>query len=202
MISSEFLFLLSVFGVRQIVKRDAVGCRQLIRIHVVGNHAGDAAFQFAVAVAIEKIMQAMIEFRHQNDNARPLVHVVDLPSHRKFVRDVRKPRAQLFQRHARAHGFEMHAHEEMLRAGIAILRAIDDVAALRVQKRRHGMNDARLVRARQRQHEIARMFRRRDQGPSLRSGSFSHAARRASLGASITCGGPSPKIIVARAGAS
>lgn len=137
----------------QMMERDVVACRKLVKITMVGNDSRDVDGQRADAVAVEQIVQAMAEARNHDDGARAAGQVADVRRHLKALENGTERCLNVRVAHF-GRRRKRHAHEEPSGGAVAILRAVGDVAAARRQTAGYGKHDARLIRAGERQNEI------------------------------------------------
>ena len=102
----------------------------------------------------QQVVEAVTELRHHDQ--RP----VRRPGHPQLARSSRtarrppEPAAQLVETHSRSVGSNVHPHEEAAGLGVAVLLALDDVAASARQEPGHGVHDSGLVRAGEGEHEV------------------------------------------------
>ena len=77
---------------------------------VITDDEGNFASEFAIALAVEQIHQAMVEFGNKNGNARPVAGNRESPVHGKLLRDRSKLGRKVFQ-------FELEIGEIPFHAG-------------------------------------------------------------------------------------
>ena len=111
---------------------------------MVAGDGDDLHRQFADPLLVEQIAQAMVELRHQNEHAHPLVRRHQLPVHAMVGAQRRDRRAQAVQI---AVALEHHPQEEAPRLAIVELARFQDITALREDRAAHMMDDARPVGA-------------------------------------------------------
>ena len=101
--------------------------------HVVRHNAHDLDRQSPDPPAIEQVVQAMAEIRHQQQNLHAFGGVMDCPDHPECRCDGIEPFHQILAR-CPSLGHEGHADKEHARQRIVELVAVGDVAAVRRQK--------------------------------------------------------------------
>ncbi len=161
------------------VERDAVGLRKRLDVGMVRDDGWDVDVQGADLPAVEQVVEAVAEPRHQHHGPAAHGRVVQLPLHAETVGNLGERRLQVVAAHRLVHRDEVDPHEELAGAVVAELLAVDDVAAPLGQQARDGVDDADLVAADQRQHIV-----RHDAGPS-------RSATR--IAGSVAVSGPSPR---------
>jgi hypothetical protein len=156
----------------QVMKRDIVAGRQLVKIHMVRNDGGDFHRQQAAFIAEQQIVKTVADFRHHQHHPRFHSGIVQLPVHPHRGAQRRQALAQGAVRHARLLHHEMHAHEEQPGFGVAELGRVDDIAAVLGQETRHAVHDAALVEAGNGQDVFKRHRRRqaKNDNPPLSHG--------------------------------
>jgi hypothetical protein len=133
-----------------VVVGDAHGRDLAVAVAVVRDHGRDLHRQAADAVAVEQVVQAVVEAGHQDQDAQPPVRVAHRPVHAapRGERDEAGPQGVEVDRGG-VNGLGHHAHEEAAGAAVEELRALDDVLAGLEQEPDHLGHDAGRVGARE-----------------------------------------------------
>jgi len=151
----RLLFVFRRGGDRQAMERNAVRGGEASAIAVVRDDGHGVHAQCADLAAIEKVVQAVVEFADHDQNARRREGVVHRPCHAEAPGHGRKagchPRTHRGTRRGRVHGMDDDTHEEAPGVDVAELVTFQDVAAVVGQKRADRPDDAGTVDARQRQ---------------------------------------------------
>jgi hypothetical protein len=133
---------------RQVVERDVIVERKPQRLAgMVGHHADHLHAEFADATAIQKIVQAMIEFRHKQQDAWLGVGRPQAPDHVLIARHLAE---RLLKGGAVLVGVEQHAHEKQAGFPVVELLGVHDIAAIVKQGPADRGDQAGPVRASQR----------------------------------------------------
>ena len=126
---------------------------------MVGNDARDFHAQFADPPAIEDIGEAMVELGNQQHHLGPRRARDDFVFHVELGREIFHRVTELVDRRVRLRRVERHAHIEAVRFdGVELVR-FPDIETAFEQSGRHGGDDARTVRASQRQQIMFAHFR-------------------------------------------
>src|SRR6266571_3226020 len=134
-------------GHRQIVERHSVGRGQRLDVRMVRDDGRDVDVQRADLPAIQKVVEAVADFRHEQQRAAVDRRVVQLPLHREPLGDVRETVTQVGRTRRTVGRDEVDPHEELACAVVAELLAVDDVALSLGEEARYRVHDADLVAA-------------------------------------------------------
>ncbi len=140
---------------RHVVERDVVRAAQGLGVGVVGDDQGHLDLQRSRRGAEQQVVEAVQVARHHDQGAErgrgvpELVVHVELLGHRGEVLPQPVRRGVAGRR-------EVDPHEEPTRVGVAVLLALQDVAAVLHQETRDRVHDPRPVGAREHQDEVAR----------------------------------------------
>src|ERR1700730_5853817 len=105
------------------VELDTVKIGVAFGFGVITYDHGNFAGQFAVALPVKQIHQAMVEFRNENANARPMAGDGKAPMHGKFLRNWAKLDRKIFQFQLEISEIPLHAREvKPLFAGLVLLK--------------------------------------------------------------------------------
>jgi hypothetical protein len=104
-------------------------------------------------VAVEEVVQAMIELRDEQQDPRRHVRVVQRPLHAEASRDRLEGGRERRGVGRAGEAVERHAHHEPAGVDVAELRGLDDVAAVFREARADGPDDPGLVGAGKREDE-------------------------------------------------
>ncbi len=114
--------------------------------------AGISTGSDADAMAVKQVVQAMAEFRDQDEHAHALGDRMQGGRHAEPLDDRRQHKLRLFAAHAVPRG-ERDAHEEVAALHVAELGAVGDIAAMLGEQARDGGDNSRLIGARQGEDE-------------------------------------------------
>ena len=96
----------------------------------------------------------MVGFGHQQHDAAAAGAVAHLPVHAEAIGDRREAGLKCRKPHRKVGGVEHHPHEEVPGLDIVELLRVENVLSVMGQKRRYRGDDARPVRAGERQDEL------------------------------------------------
>jgi len=106
----------------------------IFRVGMIADHQRDFAGEFAGALAVEQIDEAVVVFGNKNCHARTVVRGGDAPLNGKLLGDGSKPLGEVFQVELEAFEIPFDAGEiETFDAGLVLLE-VKDVAAMPVDE--------------------------------------------------------------------
>jgi hypothetical protein len=165
------------------VERNAVRRSKRLAIAVIGGDADRRHGERAHLVAVQKVVEAMVEPRHEDQDARTHARVVQRPLHAEARGDRPEGCAEDVRFGRALETVEREAHHEPAGVDVAELRGLDDVAAMRREARADRADDARPVVARQGEDESVE---RHDRDRSAPAGSWARRDKQSRNAAAAT----------------
>ncbi len=142
----RFLLRLRFLGDGQVVIRNVADHRGVERRHRMVRHDADHFHrQFADAMAVEQVAQAVIELRYQQQYAPPFRRIAQAPIHLMIGGNGGKGRAQLADVIPWLCQLGHNAHEEQPAFTIVELLGFKDIPPMRGEERGDGGDQARPV---------------------------------------------------------
>lgn len=149
----RLLLLLGVLCDGQVVELDAVALGQRLKVRVVGHDDGHLDQQLARLHAEQQVVEAVANLGHHDEHARLALEGAEVVLHAVLGRQ--RLEVGLEVRRGRGVGgrgrAEVHAHEEAVGVRVGELLQVEHVVALGGEDARHGVDDAGLVRAAERE---------------------------------------------------
>ncbi|KZL64146.1 hypothetical protein CI238_00599 [Colletotrichum incanum] len=149
-----FLLGLGILGNGQVVELNAVVAGKTLVLVVVGDNEGDINGQLAGLCAEENVVKAVADLGDHDQGAQLAGDGADAVPVQLEVGSEGVERGLEVLRRLGLGRPKVHAHEKLFRDGVGELLEIQDVELLRRKHPRHGVHDAGLVRARERQDVI------------------------------------------------
>ena len=120
---------------------------QAAAVFVVGDNQRDIAIEFANAVAVQQVDQAVFVFGYKDGHARLAYRQRYLPLHIVLFGDGGKGGGKAVHRQGKAVQVPLHAHQEQVFHRVLVLVGVQDVGVIGQQEIGDGCNQAVAVRA-------------------------------------------------------